>query len=129
MRISDWSSAVCSSDRSGRAEHGRADYRPWRCLQCCSGGSGTPMRAATKAKNARGVRIQISMPEARSSSGDSSRSALWTSMSRKPLTVSRNTDGEGEDRKSVGEGKRVSVGVYRGGRRIIKQKKKLNKKD
>src|SRR3546814_14371411 len=79
MRISDWSSDVCSSDLGS-----------------------TPPRA----RSGRGAARSPRQPTPRGRRAP-------------PAPAAR----DGGDRKSVGQGKRVSVRVYLGGRRIIKKKK------
>src|SRR3546814_19804642 len=88
MRISDWSSDVCSSDLDGLAQSGLPD-----------------------AGGARWLLGQRAGPDA--------------------LVVAR-ARGRGQhqrDRKSVVEGKSVSVRGDLGGRRIIKKKKKIQHKN
>src|SRR3546814_12588541 len=98
MRISDWSSDVCSSDLSRR----------WRCrrrvLARC------PFRAGTGPAD--GVVPDVvpapAEPESRDIRDHSGLSGI---------------QGHGPERKSVVWGKSVSVRVDLGGRRIIKKKK------
>src|SRR3546814_18556841 len=90
MRISDWSSDVCSSDLAGPGLEGfEADAGRPGGLHLPGGGGG-PGRIADE----------------RCADGDRA--------------------GAGEERKSVVEGKSVSVRVDLGGRRIIKKKKSNN---
>src|SRR3546814_19150414 len=91
MRISDWSSDVCSSDLETRA---------WTIVR------------GTKAPQAAGV--------------------IHTDFERgfiRAFTIGYDDyiQFKGEDRKSVVEGKSVSVRVDLGGRRSIKKKNKKNK--
>src|SRR3546814_17791649 len=92
MRISDWSSDVCSSDLSMR--RGGRSRRP-----ICPAARGSCSRTPT------GSRSRSILPDA---TGDRQSPA--------------------RDRKSVVEGKSVSVRVDLGGRRIIKKKKLLSYK-
>src|SRR3546814_12169091 len=107
MRISDWSSDVCSSDLPpGEAEHpartGQLDQFDFARLPRLEahGGAGRDVQAHTP----RAVPIEaqrvVGLDE-----------------------VVVRADLERPDRKSVVEGKRVSVRVDIGGRRIIKKKK------
>src|SRR3546814_16311475 len=97
MRISDWSSDVCSSDllpSSSRSTVGNT-FSPGRFLS---------------------VRI-----------ADLFSAVDWLLLTKILLLVMRTTSNRVRavvDRKSVVEGKSVSVGVDLGGRRIIKKKKK-----
>src|SRR3546814_16767092 len=99
MRISDWSSDVCSSDLRGSS---------------CAASAARPSRQA-------GLRVRSVVP------GLASQRCL---IHPPPCAAFRHppgfsTDGEGSDRTSVVSGKSVSVSVDRGGRRLIKKKKKL----
>src|SRR3546814_13830040 len=90
MRISDWSSDVCSSD-----------------LECCrrrGGGDDRPARSPVGEPAERPLQEQCSKQRSCHEAGDARRSE------------------SGIDRKSVGEGKSVLVGVEHGGRRINKKK-------
>src|SRR3546814_17246518 len=92
MRMSDWSSDVCSSDlraRSSRAVRCRPGDRSSRQRNCACRCAAQRHRGRAARPGRRGVPI---------------------------------------DRKSVVEGKSVSVRVDLGGRRIIKKKKKYNNK-
>src|SRR3546814_20514939 len=97
MRISDWSSDVCSSDLRARAAAGsQAPHR---------------LRAGKRAALRRALRARVlrtGRPPARSA-----RRADAAPRARIP------------DRKRVVKGKSVSVRVDLGGRRIIKKKQKL----
>src|SRR3546814_11141762 len=100
MRISDWSSDVCSSELPSEALYcahvHRIDEGRYRSRSRCSA---RPERAAD--------RTQGSALQGRGAVGQ--------------MVV------DGRDRKSVVEGKSVSVRVDLGGRRIIKKKRKSNK--
>src|SRR3546814_20558225 len=101
MRISDWSSDVCSSDLPRTA--------PPAVRSVPGSGTETTVSAAT---------IQA----APGSDGRCGRRRAYAGTAR---TQSRRGDaGERPDRKSVVKGKSVSVRVDLGGRRIIKKKKK-----
>src|SRR3546814_17687761 len=91
MRISDWSSDVCSSDLQRVVRHG---LRAQRGVLAGRGAGGRPLRRLAGRGLFRRVDVQ---PGDRRQQGD---------------------------RKSVVEGKSVSVRVDLGGRRIIKKKKK-----
>src|SRR3546814_16213953 len=92
MRISDWSSDVCSSDLSRAPAPGRGQRRP-------------------------------SPPDRRWPSTGTARTAGRGGRRR----GSRGSRARARrDRKSVVEGKSVSVRVDLGGRRIIKKKKNIN---
>src|SRR3546814_15131367 len=98
MRISDWSSDVCSSDLATAAVFGSwhsERAKVYRRLNHISGDWGT-------AVNVQAMVFGIM--------GDTS--ATGVAFTRDPST----------DRKSVVEGKSVSVRVDLGGRRIIKKK-------
>src|SRR3546814_13223920 len=97
MRISDWSSDVCSSDlavahRIAMGCHGQMPPAPRR--------RGLYERISDRACLARGAGV----------------AHLWRHQ--------RDHDGADRDRKSVVEGKSVSVRVDLGGRRIITKKNK-----
>src|SRR3546814_14539505 len=94
MRISDWSSDVCSSDLRPRRRRSAARAIRWK----------RRWRPVSRKSSA--------TPQARMS---------WngTRLQRKAAVPS----GRAGDRKSVVEGKSVSVRVDLGGRRIIKQQK------
>src|SRR3546814_12127855 len=99
LRISDWSSDVCSSDlggpcpgRSGRGSCARGRLRA-TAVGCGSTAAGTTAAAAAAAAHG------------------------WAGVRRSSCR------GRRRDRKSVVEGKSVSVRVAPGGRRIIKTKK------
>src|SRR3546814_17719329 len=111
MRISDWSSDVCSSDLSGakRAETGAGNaprsgnsagsaHREAACSQCGCRDDGTGAEL-------RGARDQPG---------------------RNAGTKESEAE-QGQDRKSVAKGKSVSVRVNHGGRVIIKTKRHQNK--
>src|SRR3546814_18769320 len=98
MRISDWSSDVCSSDlASGN------DPR-------------SPRNATIPRRRADAARVRNTRP--RSWSGCARTGAGAAGIAAKARPASRR-----EDRKSVVEGKSGSVRVDLGGRRIIKKKK------
>src|SRR3546814_14084592 len=106
MRISDWSSDVCSSDLGG----------PWSARTVCGRRRGrrSPRRRGCRDRRFAGDRVQISARMrrreewgARSAEHHPGRSIV-------------------RDRKSVVEGKSVSVRVDLGGRRIIQKKTNTN---
>src|SRR3546814_14816113 len=103
MRISDWSSDVCSSDL-------------WRaCVlsdwTCCSKSSSSRSSAANASSDELCEMIIVALDH------DSSRASCSGAVA---------TRARCEDRKSVVEGKSVSVRVDLGGRRIIKKKNLCN---
>src|SRR3546814_14757451 len=123
MRISDWSSDVCSSDL-GRLEATRdRPSPPARALMpdprrpCAISQQSSPRLRSGGRARLRGVmsmaQFQILCPHSE---------AEW-----RPITIEFIFAPNGEDRKSVGKGKSVSVRVDLGGRRIIKKKKKFIK--
>src|SRR3546814_15100682 len=111
MRISDWSSDVCSSDLGGRrvVAQRRASVRLRR------GGDGQG-RASVPA----GAACGACGTQRRTGRGISARFAAAG-----PLRPGRVLI----DRKSVVEGKSVSVRVDLGGRRIIQKKQEITVKD
>src|SRR3546814_13276965 len=111
MRISDWSSDVCSSDL---LQGGRTDARPtpsccrcWACYRRFERGCGGLQRWSGESRaieqNSRSLRLSSDDP-------------------RLVMPCARTLDGPG-DRQSVVSGKCVSVRVALGGRRIITKKK------
>src|SRR3546814_13130182 len=95
MRISDWSSDVCSSDLPDAVPAGKYAKAALTAL-------GVWSSVADRLAPAENVRAAMALVE---------RGAA-------PLGIVYAT----EDRKSVGEGKRLSVSEELGGQRIIKQK-------
>src|SRR3546814_13933487 len=112
MRISDWSSDVCSSDLIPGPERGTAarDAGKGR-FACRGGGGGRPDRGVSL--HGRSIRRARRSPHA---AGRRRAGAARVPDAARRVVAWR-------DRKSVGEGKRVSVRVDLGGRRIIKKKK------
>src|SRR3546814_19378609 len=102
MRISDWSSDVCSSDLSRR---GHGEERAARAQDCRA----PAVRSSLRRHHRRDHRRQP-QPQA----GTDRRSTA--------------TAGRSADRKSVVWGKSVSVRVELGGRRIIKKKTKTKQR-
>src|SRR3546814_14268895 len=99
MRISDWSSDVCSSDLLGTGHDLRRVDEAQRNEQ--------PDQRGQHVDDRHGV-DRLARPDPRREHG----------------VVERDDEGlAGRDRKSVVSGKRVSVRVDLGGRRIIKKKK------
>src|SRR3546814_17516924 len=124
MRISDWSSDVCSSDLVRLTDGTVADL-PLEFSAVPSlrgaGGSSFVLSAGTPAREAAVHRITLG-DDATVASDDVLRPArdlgLDPSWISRPQAIS--------DRKSVVEGKSVSVRVEHGGRRNLKKKKKTN---
>src|SRR3546814_20211994 len=112
MRISDWSSDVCSSDLLRSASNALA-----RAIRRSAANSDNvfPVVARNIRKKCRVLRPHSRASEATVGSlpGASTRSSIWRSWA---------------DRKSVGEGKSVSVRVDLGGRRHITKKKPKTQK-
>src|SRR3546814_11276678 len=108
MRISDWSSDVCSSDlrpcggayRQGPAPAANATHRPGWQVQAARAPSDDPC-----------------------GSTDRMRPALSNSPAHLPQRRGSTRDQCWLDRKSFEKGKRVAVALNHGGRRIIKTKK------
>src|SRR3546814_18715023 len=100
MRISDWSSDVCSSDLDGAAGRDEDDVeRAWRVLHP---EAGEPRRTHRKDHDAiRGQRPAMLQALRLPAPGD-------------------GVIAQGEDRNSVGEGKSGAGRVDLGGRRLIK---------
>src|SRR3546814_19805740 len=96
MRISDWSSDVCSSDLSPV----RSPECPWR-------GPSLPRRRRSEQRNKPDYRLLDS----------------GVNLRPRPNTDGEATCLRRKDRKSVVSGKSVSVRVDLGGRGIIKKKK------
>src|SRR3546814_12047833 len=135
MRISDWSSDVCSSDLS-RARNGRGE-RPGCSAGSafCQGGrqgrrrrsecrNGQQGRGRDSGKRGRGPIVRLDITDAASWAG-----AVEAAVGVfGKLTTPYNTAGiiHG-DRKSVVLGKSVSVRVDHGGPRIIKKNKNIKK--
>src|SRR3546814_14892584 len=106
MRISDWSSDVCSSDLGMMNSP-----RPMRIAMPATGSHGVPaIDAATNTvPQTGGVMVHSSAYQ---------NTNIWACSSGRPSLT--------RDRKSVVSGKRVSVLVDLGGRRIIKKKNNCN---
>src|SRR3546814_17726217 len=100
MRISDWSSDVCSSDLIGIND-----------LSKSKDGDSKELRGVAKIEHDRNeILLRKYAAYAR------------TVMNSEKIGIS--ADKQSRDRKSVVEGKSVSVGVDLGGRRFIKKKNK-----
>src|SRR3546814_11953120 len=105
MRISDWSSDVCSSDLQesrdvGRGEAGRNLIVGGRHAQRADRGRPVPSQPPKLSRQLDGGRLAVGARDGRH------RRWKWRII----------------DRKSVGEGKSGSVRVDLGGRRIVKKK-------
>src|SRR3546814_15294206 len=111
MRISDWSSDVCSSDLRGGYQSSPATSR-MTARKSSTAAVGLPLRRCKR---------QMARP---GSSKVRSRGTI------SPVRISSsNSDIARKDRKSVVEGKSVSVRVDLGGRSIIKKKELYKKKN
>src|SRR3546814_18963267 len=110
MRISDWSSDVCSSDLIGH-------WRGQRLLMCA--GRATQEQCGGKGGQGNGAEGIMHV------------GSFWAV--RHPASPNprerqlKRESGRSADRKSVVKGKRVSVSVDRGGRRILKKTKHSHK--
>src|SRR3546814_20668640 len=127
MRISDWSSDVCSSDLSRASlSSSTATMRPpsatsaWPSSTTPSGSIGISQRGASS-------RSTVCMTESK---------AGTVELEARSLTEARPYDAmpvveyaRPIDRKSVGEGKSASLGLDHGGRRILKKKKRPKHKE
>src|SRR3546814_13227560 len=141
MRISDWSSDVCSSDLPGSRQSFRYPRRDDR-RSCHELERHRKTGEVARAEDKRsGIRARTgSRTRPAGSAGRNVTRVRWLFAQRAgdphPSLSSRNTtlsrqlnfrvadNPNGEDRKSVRSGKSVSVRVKPGGRRIIKKKKK-----
>src|SRR3546814_11109033 len=116
MRISDWSSDVCSSD----LRHGTQGHQP--CLLCLrrlgGGGSRAENGAAVFRRDRPAAAQAFHRPPAELSRQHGRRAQRRRQCLAAPAL---RADADG---KSVGKGKRVSVLVNLGGGRIIKKKKR-----
>src|SRR3546814_17200001 len=129
MRISDWSSDVCSSDLGGPNWRVPVPYLPTGGLRRFRKG---------KAADIKGQRPAIAVGKVFETRHRRALKALRNHLiEREQATLARarrvresnrwRIEPRG-DRKSVGEGKSVSVRVDLGGRRLIKKKKQKNKR-
>src|SRR3546814_18795134 len=109
MRISDWSLYVCSSDLGEDGDRLRAVHRRLRAAR------------HGRDRHGRGRPGALGMDGA----GDRVDDA-WRTAPRPDELVDVLAAGAAGDRKSVVLGKRWSVRVVHGGRRLIKKKKKTN---
>src|SRR3546814_12712710 len=112
MRISDWSSDVCSSDR----DHGSGRH------------PGARLPGPDPCRDARSCPRDYDGAGRRQSYGMGDVSARARSWTRGEMADNRDASSGASDRKSVVEGKSVSVSVDLGGRRIIKKKNYRKKK-
>src|SRR3546814_19118617 len=121
MRISDWSSDVCSSDL-GHAQETRLQMQ-WRGLTWRRQASCSSMAAGATATVQRST-ASIRRPAIRCGKAVPPIAKTYTMHSR--LRGARSTTGAIADRKSVVEGTGVAVSVDTGGRGIIKKQTKIN---
>src|SRR3546814_19353097 len=136
MRISDWSSDVCSSDL---LRHRRSVKRALAgAASAANSSSRKPIQQDRPGKcslaSVAAAHWRAVAPSQHNTSNSNCLQATGESVMRPELTGS--SLGRVQDRKSVVEGTRESVSVDVGGRRIIKKKKKYttnntrrNKKD
>src|SRR3546814_13920863 len=110
MRISDWSSDVCSSDlgRSGWSRRGPPSGVPRQ------GQAGRAAREDAPTEEG-ALECVVAVHAAATEPGDLAGGVQ--ALDRSPVRA--------EDRKSVGEGRSVAVSVDPGVRRIMKQKKQI----
>src|SRR3546814_11998935 len=104
MRISDWSSDVCSSDLNDHPEL---------------------MPILTAAFEERLAVGDIEIGGIKFARQDFARHAVALDIGEMRLGAAEPLPGKRADRKSVGEGKRVSGRVDLGGRRILQKKKRM----
>src|SRR3546814_20036405 len=123
MRISDWSSTCAlpilwpvASGRQAGGAHG-SGRGSWNCPGAASSSRCRNHHQHARPEPSRGLRHQRGH-EVRSGS----------EAYRRADAADNQPDAEKPDRKSVGEGKSVSVRVGLGGRRIITKKKKKKKR-
>src|SRR3546814_13240801 len=108
MRISDWSSDVCSSDLRRRASTGKPITSGHSTGSTHTRRPGSEGAMLTKRKAAQAGRTKLASLVAAAGAAPLDRRSFL-------------------DRKSVVSGKSVSVRVELGGRRIIKKKKRYNR--
>src|SRR3546814_16331937 len=127
MRISDWSSDVCSSDLPGPACYDRGGLKP-------NVTDADLVLGYLDPKNYANGRIPLNPKRARQAIEDQLCDELDMGVVQAAQLIKRNVDSSMAngiatelDRKSVVEGKSVSVRVDLGGRRIIKKKNKYNR--
>src|SRR3546814_12480857 len=114
MRISDWSSDVCSSDLGVAIRRGRQ--------QAARRGAKELSRTRAAALHP-GGRIERSQAQGAAPAGRAHAQALRGERRHgRDRTEGSVRQSDRSDRKSVAEGKSVSVSVDLGGRRIIKKK-------
>src|SRR3546814_17711932 len=117
MRISDWSSDVCSSDLKHRVEGGAGGAGIGLHQQICRRLSGPPLLSGLRAVG-RGR-----------DAGDRPREgAVRLRLCQRPAAFGRAGERRRQDRKSVVWGRSVSISVDPGGRRLFKNKKKNKEK-
>src|SRR3546814_16046282 len=125
MRISDWSSGVCSSD----LEYGRIGFQGG--LQYYRVVTGGHLAREMKTFAGRAIEVPSLFIAGSSDWGTHQKPGEFEAMQARGLKDLRGVhliDGAGPDRKRVVSGKSVSVRVALGGRGIIKKKnKKTNK--
>src|SRR3546814_19854042 len=107
MRISDWSSDVCSSDLKTQRLARLADAAAFKGRDACLGGGQGRTRVGD-------FRLGV---------GENTVAPRFRRLNFGPRGCDVALVPIKEDRKSVVEGKRVSVGVDLGGRRIIRKNK------
>src|SRR3546814_13120514 len=127
MRISDWSSDVCSSDlldqipRHGNFRNGPLHVPPSRATARCL--VAKHERPVQRQRDPDVRRTNLPLPLFRTGIGNKG-SRPGTENARAQAVVAKLQRRYRADRKSVVQGKSVSVRLDLGGRRIIKTKKK-----
>src|SRR3546814_12986231 len=122
MRISDWSSDVCSSDLD------KFGINRWNVSAACTRVRSRRRLESLRAEFADWRDVPIAYSGLSTRAQDAIRAMRITTMGA--LYMAFENEGAGLDRKSVVSGKSVSVSVDFGGRRINKKKNnELNKKD
>src|SRR3546814_12710832 len=112
MRISDWSSDVCSSDLAVVAERHNGAIRPGEFAARVRNHTNVAMRGAGAGIGRRAHQREF----------EQRRKLAVNALRAHHARVDRHAGGRPEDRTSVVSGKRVSVRVDRGGVRSIKKK-------
>src|SRR3546814_20495595 len=111
MRISDWSSDVCSSDLGETVKHQNGGYIDLTYTGAARSGADAFEEAGITPRDIQYASIYDSF-------------TITVLMLLEDLGFCKKGEGGRLDRKSVVSGKRVSVRVDRGGRRIIKKKRR-----
>src|SRR3546814_14746502 len=126
MRISDWSSDVCSSDlqvAEGARDCGRLalELQADEAAALPHHDGGQPLEAVAQQRDAAGA-------VARVAAGDLGAAArhVEDGADELPATAAQRARPQPRARQSVAKGKRVSVPVDHGGRRLIKKQQSID---